>query len=453
MTSLEFWGLCNAGPYHRSYGTGSLNLCSSSYSIVSTAMVPWRKSGRNAALAALLLSALSYCDAFVPVSLPFRSSKQLFSTKEDIREDLPDYGKTSVEIDQIKLEKRERWRRKDLFGTSLLDQTLEELEKDTDFQETARRLETLGPEKMTREERTIRRRALDSLGVPDFNTFLSQKIGGPLQRQVPEVLQINIGLYCNQACAHCHVESSPLRTESMSADTAAQCLELLKNTPSITTLDITGGAPELNAHFRFLVKMARSLRPDLDIIDRCNLTVLQEPGQEDLVNFLQQQKVHVIASLPCYSEENVDTQRGNGVFERSISALLALNDAGYGIKDDLKLDLVYNPLGAFLPPPQASLEKKYKEVLEENFGILFQQLYTMTNMPVKRFTDFLHRRGELKEYMDLLVRNFNVDTTSSLMCLNTVSVGHDGKVRMGVTRHNGDMYKYSLFYSDFRLRL
>ena len=175
--------------------------------------------------------------------------------------------------------------------------------------------------------------------------------------------------------------------------------------------------------------MARSIRPDLEIIDRCNLTVLQEPGQEDLVDFLREKEVHIIASLPCYSAENVDTQRGRGVFERSIAALLALNDAGYGIGNgDLQLDLVYNPLGAFLPPDQSKLEVQYKQQLDENFGILFDKLYTITNMPIKRFADFLHRRDELKDYMDLLVRNFNSDTLAGLMCLDTVSVGWDGKV-------------------------
>jgi radical SAM/Cys-rich protein len=243
------------------------------------------------------------------------------------------------------------------------------------------------------------------------------------------VLQMNIGLYCNQACGHCHVESSPLRQEMMLSDTAAQCVKLLAATPSITTLDITGGAPELNDSFRLLVELAREVRPDVEIIDRCNLTVLQEPGQEDLVEFLKKNKVTIIASMPCYSEENVDQQRGNGVFERSISALLALNEAGYGVEGSgMKLDLVYNPLGAFLPPEQQKLEEKYKVELEENFGILFNQLFTMTNMPIKRFADFLHRRDELKGYMELLIRNFNADTTKSLMCLDTVSVGYDGKV-------------------------
>ncbi len=264
---------------------------------------------------------------------------RIYSTAEEneVRTDLPDYGKTSVDVDKIKLEKRDKWRRKDLFGTSLLDQTMEELENDTDFQDTAQRLQRMGAQAMTKEERTQRRRALDSLGVPEFNTFLKEK-GISILRKSPQVLQVNIGLYCNQACAHCHVESSPLRTEMMTAETAAQILNLLKNTPSITTLDITGGAPELNDNFRFLVRMARSLRPDIRIIDRCNLTVLQEPGQEDLVDFLKEHGVDIVASLPCYSQENVDTQRGSGVFERSVAALLALNEAGYGVDEKLQLD-------------------------------------------------------------------------------------------------------------------
>jgi len=355
---------------------------------------------------------------------------------------LPDFGKTTIEVDKIKLEpKKQQWRRKDLFGSSLVEQTKLELLDDEDFQSTQQKMKTIGLEGMSKEERTQRRRALDNLGVPSFARFLkeegqkqknsnNEEKSFKMERKLPTILQVNIGLYCNQACGHCHVESSPLRTEEMmTADTAARCLELLKNTPTITTLDITGGAPELNENFRFLVKMAREIRPDLEIIDRCNLTVLQEPGQEDLVDFLKDQKVHIIASLPCYSEENVDTQRGRGVFERSISALLALNDAGYGSGDPtLKLDLVYNPLGAFLPPPQEKLEGQYKTQLADNFGILFDSLYTITNMPIKRFADFLHRRGELQDYMDLLVRNFNPDTVEKLMCLDMISVGWDGKM-------------------------
>lgn len=339
-----------------------------------------------------------------------------------------------------------KWRRHDLFGKSIIDQTKEEMSSNAEFIETAEKLKEIGLQGMSKEERTKRRRALDSLGVPSFNTFLAQKLDSKdedkghasasddvmpkiLHRKDTEVLQLNVGLFCNQACAHCHVESSPIRQEMMTKEIAAQCMNLLKNSPSVHTLDITGGAPELNDSFRYIVSMARELRPDLDIIDRCNLTVLQEPGQEDLIDFLVKHKVHVIASLPCYSAENVDTQRGSGVFDRSISALLALNEAGYGQPGSaLFLDLVYNPLGAFLPPPQQDLEVKYKEVLLENFGIEFNSLFTMTNMPVKRFTDFLYKRGELNDYMDLLVRNFNPTTVDNLMCGNTISVGYDGKV-------------------------
>lgn len=348
---------------------------------------------------------------------------------------LPDYGKTSVEIDKIRVDRAKTWRRKDLFGNTLIDQTLDELQQDSDFQDTRKRLETVGAAQMSKEERLQRRRALDDLGIPSFETFLQQQLHSKKKVQLkrgkaPTVLQMNIGLYCNQACGHCHVESSPLRIEEqMATKVAAQCLELLKDSPSIKTLDITGGAPELNQAFRYLVQMARAIRPDLEIIDRCNLTVLQEPGQEDLVDFLKENKVRVVASLPCYSAENVNQQRGNGVFERSIAALLALNEAGYGHPGSgLILDLVYNPLGAFLPPEQKKLEAKYKEELDENFGILFDSLFTMTNMPIKRFADFLYRRGELKEYMDLLQRNFNRDTMASLMCLETISVGYDGKI-------------------------
>ena len=398
------------------------------------------KSLRVAALGTLLL-ALQDCSAWSLLTAPRRRSPTaLRSTTEEeaagtgsssARPDLPDYGKTTVQVDKIRLnDTAKKWRRKDLFGESLVEQTMKDIEQDADFQKTAARYAELGAEKVTREERAVRRRALDDLGIPSFASFLATKMDGKkLERRAPAILQINIGLYCNQACGHCHVESSPLRKEMMLAATAAQCIKLLEATPSVTTLDITGGAPELNDNFRYLVRMARAARPDLEIIDRCNLTVLQEPGQEDLVEFLKEQKVRIIASMPCYSEENVDQQRGNGVFERSISALLALNEAGYGTEgSDLMLDLVYNPLGAFLPPEQQKLEQQYKVQLKDNFSILFNTLFTMTNMPVKRFADFLHRRGELKDYMDLLIRNFNVDTTTSLMCLDTVSVGYDGKV-------------------------
>lgn len=379
-----------------------------------------------------------------PVS---NSNHNILSLKAvEQQKSFPDYGKTPVEVDKIRLEKQKKWRRLDLDGQSLVNDTMKELEDDEVFQSTLKAMQEKGLKKMSLEERKIRRRALDALGVPDFKTFVKKEAADAdsgssetaveevaefamLSRKDPTVMQLNIGLYCNQACGHCHVESSPQRKEMMSVEVATKCLELLKNTPSITTLDITGGAPELNENFRLIVRLAREMRPDIDIIDRCNLTVLHEPGQEDLISFLKEHRVHIIASLPCYSPENVDKQRGKGVFDRSISALLMLNEAGYGVPEtDFKLDLVYNPLGAFLPPEQSKLEVAYKEKLDEDFGIDFNHLYTMTNIPVKRFADFLHRRDELKDYMDLLVRNFNLDTTKSLMCRDTVSVGYDGKM-------------------------
>jgi len=308
---------------------------------------------------------------------------------------------------------------------SLVETTLKEMELDPEFNLTAERIKRLGESGVSREERTRRRRALDGIGIPPFHEFLEERsLEAP--RKKCEVFQINIGLYCNQACAHCHVESSPRRMEMMDRKTAQQCLEVMANSPSIKTLDITGGAPELNDQFKYLVEGGRAL--GLEVIDRCNLTVLSEPGQDALGEFLRDHEVRVVASLPCYSETNVNDQRGKGVFDKSISALMQLNDLGYGTDPRLKLDLVYNPAGAFLPPDQAALEDTYKVKLEEEFGIVFDNLLTITNMPIKRFADFLHRNVELEEYMDLLVRNFNPDTVSNLMCSNTVNVRWDGTI-------------------------
>eukprot|EP00584_Thalassiosira_punctigera_P016551 CAMPEP_0172551148 /NCGR_PEP_ID=MMETSP1067-20121228/36648_1 /TAXON_ID=265564 ORGANISM="Thalassiosira punctigera, Strain Tpunct2005C2" /NCGR_SAMPLE_ID=MMETSP1067 /ASSEMBLY_ACC=CAM_ASM_000444 /LENGTH=452 /DNA_ID=CAMNT_0013338893 /DNA_START=24 /DNA_END=1382 /DNA_ORIENTATION=+ len=340
----------------------------------------------------------------------------------------------------------EDWSRPDLQGSSLVDDTLLQMESDAEFQELSKKIARIGADGMTKEERAKRRRALDELGVPNFMQFVAENDDGAnagedespvrnrqLHRSKPNILQLNIGLYCNQACSHCHVESSPLRKEeTMSADVAARCLGLLRNSPDVDTLDLTGGAPELNGQFRFLVRLAREWANEnerkLTIIDRCNLTVLLEPGQEDLVDFLKENRVNVVASLPCYGEENVDAQRGRGVFQRSVAALLKLNEAGYGTQEhpDLELDLVYNPSGPFLPPSQTSLEVDYKRELMENFGIRFNNLLTITNMPIKRFADFLAKEGKMKEYMELLVNNYNSQTVGGLMCLNTVSVGWDG---------------------------
>jgi radical SAM/Cys-rich protein len=208
---------------------------------------------------------------------------------------------------------------------------------------------------------------------------------------------------------------------------AEKCIELLGKSPSVQTLDITGGAPELNDNFRFMVTEGKRLGKE--VIDRCNLTVFSEPGQEDLGSFLAENKVRVVASLPCYSEKNVDLQRGSGVFSRSIRGLLLLNQLGYGQPGSgLTLDLVYNPLGAFLPPEQTALEATYRRKLEADFGISFNNLFTLTNMPIKRFADQLHRRGELAQYMDLLVRNFNAAACGGVMCLDLVSVDHLGRL-------------------------
>ena len=249
----------------------------------------------------------------------------------------------------------------------------------------------------------------------------------PLRRGNLEVLQANITLTCNQSCFHCHVASSPKRKEAMTHETLELLLATLDRHPSIHTLDITGGAPELHPEFRWLVKEAR--RREITVIDRCNLTILSEPGQEDTAEFLAQHQVKVVASLPCYSAENVNAQRGDGVFDASIVGLQKLNALGYGQEDSgLVLDLVYNPLGASLPPPQPALEKAYKEQLKEHFGIVFNDLYTLTNMPIQRFGSTLISKGTFDDYMTLLKANFNSATLPGLMCLNTLSVDYLGQV-------------------------
>ncbi|XP_014662420.1 PREDICTED: uncharacterized protein LOC106805372 [Priapulus caudatus] len=320
---------------------------------------------------------------------------------------------------------------------SLIPETLENMEKDEEFKITAENLKKLGQKKLTREERKKRQRALDNLGVPNFLSFWAaekKKAGVEesekwLRKTELEILQLNLGIYCNQACSHCHVESSPKRKEMMNRETADRCLHILKNSPKVNTLDLTGGAPELCSEFIHVVSEARKFSSDLKIIDRCNLTSLLEPGQEDTVTFLAEHRAHIIASLPCYTSQNVNMQRGSGVFDKSIRALNLLNAAGYGREGSgLELDLVYNPLGAYLPPPQEELRQKYKEELWETFGIEFNKLITITNMPIKRFTDFLYRRGELEGYMQLLTNNYNLNTMDNLMCLNTLSVAWNGKI-------------------------
>ncbi|MDX2018984.1 MAG: arsenosugar biosynthesis radical SAM protein ArsS [Deltaproteobacteria bacterium] len=247
-----------------------------------------------------------------------------------------------------------------------------------------------------------------------------------LRRDSVATLQINVGKRCNQACHHCHVDAGPKRTEELQAHTAHRLMSLMDD-PQIETIDITGGAPELNAHFRTLVSRARSLGKQ--VIDRCNLTILFEPSMEDLAEFLAANEVHVVASLPCYSAGNVDKQRGRGVFDKSIEALRRLNALGYGEHGSpLQLDLVYNPQGPSLPPAQDKLEARYKLELAEHFDVSFGRLLTITNMPISRFAHTLERTGQYEAYMSLLVNHFNPDTVPALMCRSLVSVGWDGRV-------------------------
>lgn len=240
-------------------------------------------------------------------------------------------------------------------------------------------------------------------------------------------LQVNVGKLCNQACRHCHVEAGPKRTEIMEPKTLQRILYLLEKTPGIKTVDVTGGAPELNSGFRTLVSRCRELGKE--VIDRCNLTVFFEKDQEDTPEFLAQNKVRVVASLPCYSQENVDKQRGKGVFSMSIEALQRLNALGYGKHSTgLELSLVYNPVGAFLPPAQQKLEADYHKKLKADFGIEFNHLFCITNMPIKRFHEDLVRSHQLEPYMKLLSDNFNQVAAEGVMCRTLVSVGWDGKL-------------------------
>jgi radical SAM/Cys-rich protein len=260
-----------------------------------------------------------------------------------------------------------------------------------------------------------------------FTRTLRENGRAELLRAETTTLQINVGKLCNQACHHCHVDAGPKRTEIMPADVAHRVLGLLAASPSITTVDITGGAPELNPNFRWLVE--ESLRLGRHVIDRCNLTVLLEDGQQDLAEFLAAHRVEIIASLPCYTAENVDKQRGRGVFEKSIEGLRKLNGLGYGMPgSDLKLNLVYNPVGPSLPPPQAKLESDYKQHLRDEQGIEFHHLLTITNMPIHRFEEDLQRQGKHDAYMELLKNNFNSATLRGLMCRSLVSIGYDGKL-------------------------
>jgi radical SAM/Cys-rich protein len=264
------------------------------------------------------------------------------------------------------------------------------------------------------------------MAAPSFASVASSPGSFPLMRLRVTTVQVNVGKVCNQACHHCHVDAGPKRTESMSKETAAQVVRLLAASQAVDTVDITGGAPELNPNFRSLVSESRKLGKH--VIDRCNLTILLEPGFEDLAEFLARHRVEIAASLPCYTRENVDSQRGRGVFDKSIRALQLLNKSGYGIDGKLALNLVYNPLGPSLPPPQDLLEADYKHRLWEDFGIRFDRLFTLANMPINRFAGQLAREGKQDVYLALLRSRFNSQTLDKLMCRSLVSVGWDGKL-------------------------
>lgn len=248
-----------------------------------------------------------------------------------------------------------------------------------------------------------------------------------LRKQELEILQVNLGKLCNLACVHCHVEAGPTKTrENMNRETA-EAIVCFIDRAQIKTLDLTGGAPELNPNFRYLVEEAK--KRGIHVIDRCNLTVLFVPGQEDLAEFLASHKVEIIASLPCYLKENVDKQRGKGVFDESIKALLKLNELGYGREgSNLILNLVYNPVGPHLPPAQDKLEEDYKERLKEDWGLVFNSLYTITNMPITRYAKYLKAFNQYETYNQLLINSFNPSTLDGLMCRNTLSVSWDGRL-------------------------
>lgn len=256
--------------------------------------------------------------------------------------------------------------------------------------------------------------------------LLEQSDFPAIRRRAPDTLQVNLGYKCNQSCLHCHVNAGPTRTELMARETIFEVVAFLK-AARIRTLDITGGAPELNPHFRLLVESARQL--GVRVIDRCNLTILFEPGHEDLAEFFAAQQVEITASMPCYLEDNVDRQRGDGVFKSSIRALQTLNALGYGRPGTgLVLNLVYNPQGPVLPPPQAPLERDYKQHLGEAHGIVFNQLYVLANMPIQRFGSTLVSKGQFDPYMQLLKSTSRTENLETVMCRTLLSVDWQGYV-------------------------
>jgi radical SAM/Cys-rich protein len=245
----------------------------------------------------------------------------------------------------------------------------------------------------------------------------------PIKRAALETLQVNLGYLCNQQCLHCHVDASPRRTEIMTAETIADVVQFLQY-KKINTLDLTGGAPEMNPNFFSLVRQARAL--GVHVIDRCNLTVLLEKDFEETASFLAEYEVEVVASMPCYLKENVDAQRGKGVYDESIEGLRLLNHHGYGVDEKLQLNLVFNPQGMNLPPSQEQLQLDYKKELRQRFGIHFNNLYTITNMPIKRFGSTLLSKGLFEDYMQLLKTAHSKDNIAGVMCRTTLSVDWQG---------------------------
>jgi radical SAM/Cys-rich protein len=264
-----------------------------------------------------------------------------------------------------------------------------------------------------------------------------------LRRGRPEILQVNVGKLCNLTCVHCHVNAGPKRREIMTRETIDRIINWFGKT-DIPNVDLTGGAPEMIPDFCYLIERVKELQPARHVIDRCNLTILLDPRYDDLGEFLGENHVEIIASMPCYSAKNVNAQRGEGVFEGSIAALQLLNSLGYGVDPDLLLHLVYNPVDTFLPPQQAELEADYKRELNKHFGIVFNNLYTLTNLPIGRFASYLRRNNKVDEYMELLIQAFNPATINGLMCRNTISVGWRGEVydcdfnqQLGMQWNNG----------------
>jgi radical SAM/Cys-rich protein len=269
------------------------------------------------------------------------------------------------------------------------------------------------------------RRLLNEIqSCPPFGDKMRQAGLDPFHATGITVFQVNLGKLCNQTCRHCHVDAGPDRLEMMTRETAEQCVQALAQT-AIPTLDITGGAPELHPHFRWLVEAGRRL--GRHVIDRCNLTILLLPSQEGLAEFLAEHRVEVIASLPYYRPNQTDAQRGQGVFEKSIRALQYLNRLGYGKEGSgLTLNLVYNPVGAFLPPKQDEIEVQFRKELQHRHGVVFNHLYTLTNMPISRFLEFLIESGNYEGYMERLANAFNPAAAAGMMCRYTLSVGWDG---------------------------